>query len=122
MKSLATIVAFSTMVFACAVPDDDKSDRTSTPLPDAVASDPVIAPSGGSVRAPYQIKTSAEMASTLAACVGPGMTVVDATMIQTAKNPAGFLPSRQFAVGDDVVVREAYTLDGDPSVARVGVR
>jgi hypothetical protein len=82
----------------------------------------MISGSGGSVRAAYQVKTSTEIASALATCFGPNVTTVDVTMIQTAENPAGFLASRKFSAGDDVLVGEASILDGDPSVARVGVR
>jgi hypothetical protein len=81
-----------------------------------------IAPSGGSVRAPYQVRTTAEIASALSACLGEGVTTVTEPMIQTQKNPAGFLSARQFKAGDDVVAGEATILDGDPSVARSGVR
>jgi hypothetical protein len=81
-----------------------------------------IAPSGGSVRAPYQVKTSAEIAAAVQACFGPAMTTVAASMIQTQDNPAGFLSARQFTAGADVVAGEASIFDGDPSVERVGVR
>lgn len=82
----------------------------------------VIAPSGGSVRAPYQVKTSAEIASAIDSCFGSGVTSVSATMIQSVANPAGFLSARQFAAGADVVEGESAIIDGDPSVGRIGVR
>ena len=81
-----------------------------------------IAPSGGSVRAPYQVKTSAEIASAIESCFGPAMTTVSGSMIQTQDNPGGFLSARQFTAGADVVAGEASIFDGDPSVQRVGVR
>ena len=82
----------------------------------------VIAPSGGSVRAPYQVKTSAEIASAINSCFGGGVTTVSATMVQSVANPTGFLSARQFAAGADVVAGESAIIDGDPSVGRIGVR
>jgi hypothetical protein len=90
--------------------------------PNGTPKDGTIAPSGGSVRAPYQVKTSAEIATALDACFGKGVTTVAATMIQTPENPAGFLAARQFTAGADVVAGEASIIDGDPSVERTGVR
>lgn len=84
--------------------------------------DPVIAPSGGSVRAPYEVKTSAEIRAAVDACFGPGVTTVAASMIQSPQNPGGFLSARQFAAGSDVIAGEVRIIDGDPSVERVGVR
>ncbi|MFO0739925.1 MAG: hypothetical protein U0270_28765 [Labilithrix sp.] len=81
-----------------------------------------IAPSGGSVRAPYQVKTSIELASAVEACFGSGLTTVSQSMIQDADNPAGFLAARQFSEGADVIAGESVIIDGDPSVERVGVR
>jgi hypothetical protein len=101
---------------------DNADDGSGANGPPAGPSDPVIAPSGGSVRAPYQIKSSAEIASALAACFGQGVTKVEASMLQTPENPEGFLSSRQFAAGDDVVKGEAFIIDGDPAVERTGVR
>jgi hypothetical protein len=102
------------------------SDPKGHPLSDGASSDGgadgVIAPSGGSVRAPYEMKTSAEIASAIDACFGKGVTTVAANMIQTPDNPAGFVAARQFHAGDDVVAGEAYIIDGDPSVERTGVR
>lgn len=100
-----------------------RSDGGSDVNPSANAdAGPGIAPSRGSVRAPYLIKTSTEIANTIEACFGTGVTSVSASMIQTPDNPSGFLSARQFTAGDNVVAGEAYIFDGDPSVARVGVR
>jgi hypothetical protein len=117
----ALVIAAST-VMACSddatAPDRNRGDGTE----DGNHQDAAIAPSGGSVRAPYQVRTSAEIASTLGSCFGDGVTTVSASMIQTADNPAGFLAARQFSEGADVVSGEASIIDGDPSVERTGVR
>jgi hypothetical protein len=109
-------------IVACS--DDSNAGRRSDPNDDSGTGvkDGVIAPSGGSVRSPYQVKTSAEIASGVSACFGPGVTTVTATMIQSADNPGGFLAARQFSAGADVVAGEANIIDGDPSVGRTGVR
>lgn len=103
-------------------PKRNLGDGASSGADGGTAPDAVIAPSGGSVRAPYEMKTSAEIASAIDACFGKGVTAVAAKMVQTADNPAGFLASRQFKEGDDVVAGEANIIDGDPSVERTGVR
>lgn len=87
-----------------------------------VSKEGVIAPSGGSVRAPYQVRTSAQIAAAITTCFGDGVTAVNTKMIQSVENPAGFLSARQFADGADVVVGESSIIDGDPSVERIGVR
>jgi hypothetical protein len=125
LRSIVTLgsalVVAASAVMACSddapAPDRNLSDGTETPNQDAA-----IAPSGGSVRAPYQVRTSAEIASTLESCFGTGVTTVSASMIQTADNPAGFLAARQFSEGADVVSGESSIIDGDPSVERTGVR
>jgi hypothetical protein len=105
---------------------DDLEHRTTfadnTSADGGTTAEGVIAPSGGSVRAPYEMKTSAEIASAIDGCFGGGVTTVAATMIQTQTNPAGFLASRRFVEGDDVVAGEANVIDGDPSAERTGVR
>jgi hypothetical protein len=130
-KKLASVtIALSLIsaigVMACSSDDASKLRRDTDgdgAGADAGNTDPVIAPSGGSVRAPYQMKTSKEIASVIAACFGgTGITVIAESMLQTPANPAGFLSARQFGVGDDVVSGEAFIIDGDSSVERVGVR
>jgi hypothetical protein len=111
------------VIGACA-PDaaDPNAHQRGDVTSNAPSKDDVIAPSGGSVRAPYQVKTSAEIATAISACFGDGVTTVAASMIQTEDNPSGFLAARQFTEGDDVVAGEASIIDGDPSVERTGVR
>lgn len=116
------VLSASLFLGACSSEPTDTSHRPYGSAEPSAAQDGVIAPAGGSVRAPYQVKTSAEIATALEACFGSGMTTVSATMIQSAKNPAGFLSESQFVAGDDVVAGEAIILDGDPSVERTGVR
>lgn len=108
---------------ACAIESTDDA-RVPGGGDDLVATpkDGVIAPSGGSVRAPYQVKTTAEISAALETCFGEGMTKVSASMIQTQANPTGFLTARQFSEGDDVVAGEATIIDGDSSAERTGVR
>lgn len=127
-RSLVTLgsalVVAATTVLACSddsgAPERNRGGDDGTNDPSK--QDATIAPSGGSVRAPYQVRTSAEIASTIASCFGEDITTVSASMIQTAENPAGFLSARQFSEGSDVVSGESSIIDGDPSVERTGVR
>lgn len=122
LRSFA-IGAGALLVAACSTSSDSIAKKgTTTGTNGADGGAGAIAPSGGSVRAAYQVKTSAEIASGISACFGTGVTGISASMIQTADNPAGFLSSRQFTPGADVVTGEATIFDGDPSVERVGVR
>jgi len=124
--SAAFLIGFGVVMVACSSePADSLRNRGEDGEngPDGgKANDGVISPSGGSVRAPYQVKTSAEIASAIGACFGNGVTTIRESMIQTVENPAGFLPARQFSVDGDIVAFESPIIDGDPSVERVGVR
>lgn len=129
ISAMAITFVLGALVAACSNDDPstfhrhgDDSDNPNDP--GGTAKEGVIAPSGGSVRAPYQVKTTVEMANTISACFGADakVTLITATMIQSQENPAGFLSARQFADGADVVAGEASIIDGDPSVERTGVR
>lgn len=122
MKSVF-IVCGALLVGACSSdPSEGALGPQSNDDPIETPKGAVIAPPGGSVRAPYQVKTSGEIAAALDACFGEGVTMISASMIQTTTNPTGFLGARQFTAGADVVVAESSILDGDTSVERTGVR
>jgi hypothetical protein len=110
------------LVGACATDPPDTNAHQANNVSAGPPKDGVIAPSGGSVRAPYQVKSTAEIATAIEACFGKGLTTVSASMIQTVENPSGFLSARQFSADSDVVSGEASIIDGDPSVERTGVR
>ncbi len=79
---------------------------------------------GGAVRQADQFKSSAQLRAAISACFGAGVTTVTASMLQTTGGASvtGFLSPTDFAAGDDVIAQQALIFDGDPAVARTGVR
>ncbi len=85
----------------------------------------VPGPTVGSAGRPAdQFKTSAQLRAAIATCLGGGVTTVTADMVQTATGTSvtGFLSPTSFAAGDDVIAQQVLVFDGDPEVARTGVR
>ncbi len=78
-----------------------------------------------SLKPKFQTKSTAQLASTLIACLGPGAGDVTADMF--IGQPGGFLPPDGFVVTtqhgvDDVVTQQKKRFDGDPQAVATGVR
>jgi hypothetical protein len=100
---------------------------TSSPSAGAAATNDGGAPQptvGSAGRPADQFKTSAQLGAAIATCFGGGVTTVTAAMVQSAAGTSvtGFLSPSDFAAGDDVIARQVLVFDGDPAVARTGVR
>lgn len=143
IRTAAVLAAFAALVGCSGTKVGDDGTGTYDPNnpgggssggfdPDAGPRPPIVRDGGAQdTRNLYQTKSAAQLAASIAQCVGPGKTTIAADMIQTETPPAcfsaetgacSFLTGGLYSASNDIVTSQARTFDGAESATRQGTR
>ncbi len=105
------------------VPSNPLPPPPPAPTPSSTGEKPplVVNSEVSPIKPKFQAKSSAQLASSVANCVGPNATKITAAMLLGNPSPGGFLTG-DFAVDQDIIAVQTSLFDGNLESLRTSVR
>lgn len=128
---LCTLVSISALATACSSSVTKEPGYNTNPGADAAPSLPPGPLDAGTFtidpsKPAFQVKSSTQLFNSVKACMGDGMLMITADMIQATGVTAPILPASFNASTkegvDDIITAQKFALDGDPALLRQGTR